>query len=115
MSLTNTGKLPPGSEYRFQVQQTTTIIGGPQDAIVGGSIYVVRIAGTPEPFPGRFADSVNILKVYEEQGEAAEQFAEKLKYVPPFARQNAANRAKLLNRKNVAAMWGQRNPPITEQ
>lgn len=39
----NHGELPRGSEYRFQVQQ---VIGG---RVVGGSTYVIRIAGHKKP------------------------------------------------------------------
>ncbi|HTS26320.1 MAG TPA: hypothetical protein VMH81_10640 [Bryobacteraceae bacterium] len=99
MSVTSTGPLPPGSEYRFQVQQIVGSDFGPQAVTVGGSVYVVRIAGTPPSFPGQFADSVNIQELFEEQGDTAEQFAERVKYVPPFAKQIAANRSKLLNKK----------------
>lgn len=38
MVIDNTGELPPGSDYRFQVQQ---VIRG---RVIGGSTYVVRIA-----------------------------------------------------------------------
>ncbi|MDQ3930015.1 MAG: hypothetical protein M3328_12825, partial [Chloroflexota bacterium] len=38
-SVENEGTLAPGSEYRFQVQQIV------KDQVVGGSVYVVRIAG----------------------------------------------------------------------
>jgi hypothetical protein len=38
----NRGELPEGSEYRFQVQQRM------EGQVVGGSVYVVRIAGQPE-------------------------------------------------------------------
>jgi hypothetical protein len=39
MVIENHGELPQGSEYRFQVQQ---FVGG---RLVGGSTYVIRIAG----------------------------------------------------------------------
>jgi len=39
MVIENTGKLPPGSEYRYQVQQVV------RERVVGGCTYVVRIAG----------------------------------------------------------------------
>ena len=39
----NGGELPPGSEYRFQVQQVV------QGRVVGGSTYVIRIAKRAEP------------------------------------------------------------------
>ena len=41
----NHGKLPKGSEYRFQVQQ---VVGG---HVVGGSTYVIRIAGHEDRRP----------------------------------------------------------------
>jgi hypothetical protein len=45
MVIQNHGELPKGSEYRFQVQQ---VVGG---RVVGGSTYVIRIAGHKEPEP----------------------------------------------------------------
>jgi hypothetical protein len=45
MVIANTGELPPGSEYRFQVQQ---VVGR---RVIGGSTYVIRIAGRSEPRP----------------------------------------------------------------
>jgi hypothetical protein len=41
----NHGELPKGSEYRFQVQQ---VVGG---RVIGGSTYVIRIAGHKKPEP----------------------------------------------------------------
>jgi hypothetical protein len=43
MLIENHGELPKGSEYRFQIQQ---VVGG---RMVGGSTYVIRIAGHREP------------------------------------------------------------------
>ena len=43
MAIANRGELPPGSEYRFQVQQ---VVDG---RVVGGSTYVIRIGGEREP------------------------------------------------------------------
>jgi hypothetical protein len=45
MVIENHGELPKGSEYRFQVQQ---VVGG---RVIGGSTYVIRIAGHKEPDP----------------------------------------------------------------
>ena len=45
MAIENTGTLPPGSEYRFHVQQILDSDG----STVGGSMYVVRISGVPAP------------------------------------------------------------------
>ena len=42
MVIQNAGKLPPGSEYRFQVQQVV------RERVVGGCTYVVRIGGIKE-------------------------------------------------------------------
>lgn len=46
ISIENRGSLPPGSQYTFQVQQ---FVAG---ELVGGSVFVVRIAGlkVTEPF-----------------------------------------------------------------
>lgn len=43
MVIENRGELPEGSEYRFQVQQLV------QGHVVGGSTYVIRIAGHKKP------------------------------------------------------------------
>lgn len=43
----NHGELPEGSEYRFQVHQVV------KERVVGGSTYVIRIAGYREPEPIR--------------------------------------------------------------
>jgi hypothetical protein len=43
MAIENHGELSQGSEYRFQVQQ---FVGG---RLVGGSTYVIRIAGPATP------------------------------------------------------------------
>jgi hypothetical protein len=42
MVIESTGRLPPGSEYRFQVQQ---VVGG---RVVGGSTYVIRVPARRE-------------------------------------------------------------------
>jgi hypothetical protein len=47
MVIENTGELPPGNEYRFQVQQ---VVGG---QVVGGSTYIIRIAKRTERQDGR--------------------------------------------------------------
>ena len=38
--------MPPGSEYRFQARQLI------KDRVVGGSVYVVRLAGEARPSIG---------------------------------------------------------------
>jgi hypothetical protein len=89
IQIRNTGELKPGSQFRFQVQQ---VVDG---VVVGGSVYVVRIAGTAELNPSAFADSVDIrgeIKPEQETGGG------RLKYVPPFARQNVQDREKLLGK-----------------
>jgi hypothetical protein len=43
LTITNTGTLAPGSEYRFTVRQVD------QEGSHGGSVYAVRIAGQPRP------------------------------------------------------------------
>ena len=43
MAFENHGELPRGSEYRFQIQQ---VVGG---RVIGGSTYVIRIAGHRVP------------------------------------------------------------------
>lgn len=54
MVIENGGQLPPGSEYRFQVQQVV------QRRVVGGSTYVVAIAGLPKLPPPLVAPSHRI-------------------------------------------------------
>ena len=89
IQIRNTGQLKPGSEFRFQVQQVV------EGVVVGGSVYVVRIAGTPELNPPLFADSVDIRKeIGPEEGSGGRP----LKYIPPWAQQIVANREKLLNK-----------------
>jgi len=45
MVIENDCELPKGSEYRFQVQQVV------RGRVIGGSTYVIRIAGHKEPEP----------------------------------------------------------------
>jgi len=89
IQIRNTGQLKPGSEYRFQVQQVV------KEAVVGGSVYVVRIAGTPELTPSLFADSVDIRKEIQPEQESG---GRRLKYVPPWAQQIVKDRENLLNK-----------------
>jgi hypothetical protein len=85
----NTGELKPGSEFRFQVQQAV------DGVVAGGSMYVVRIAGTPEPAPSPVADSVDTRK---ETRPEQERGGLRLKYVPPWAEQMVKDREKLLKK-----------------
>jgi hypothetical protein len=61
----NTGSLPSGSEYYFQVKQMM------KDKVVGGSVYVVRLAGVPE---------TPVLLSPDEEVE----FSDVLKHMPPW-------------------------------
>jgi hypothetical protein len=89
INVRNTGELKPGSEFQFHVQQ---VVG---KSVIGGSAYVVRIAGTPELNPAFFADSVDIRRPFTEEQEGG---GRQLKYVPPFARQIVAGRENLLKK-----------------
>jgi hypothetical protein len=64
-SVENAGKLEPGSEYRFQVQQVV------KDQVVGGSVYVVRIAGE------------RTVPVWDGKLEEV-QMEQKLEHLPPW-------------------------------
>ncbi len=88
INVRNTGELKAGSEFQFHVQQ---VVG---ESVIGGSVYVVRIAGTPELRPPFFADSVDVRKPFTEEQEGGER----QKYVPPFARQIVADRESLLKK-----------------
>jgi len=76
LSIQNRGDLPPGSEYTFQVQQ---LVGG---NVVGGSVYVVRIAGDKieNPFvPPSLAGGLDVRAL-----EELEREAEDLRILPPW-------------------------------
>lgn len=83
----NTGHLPPGSEYRFQVQQ----IAGEQ--VVGGSTYVVRIAGQPALPPPIVTPSHQI---NPKTGKPPAKSPAPLRYVPPWMREIVEERAEVL-------------------
>ena len=91
VSIRNTGRLEPGMTFRFQIQQVI------REVVVGGSVYVVQIAGTPKLNPTFSADSVNLLKEFHEVQEGS---GERLKYVPPWAKQLVADRQKLLKKSS---------------
>ena len=87
----NTGKLNPGSQYQFQVQQ---VVNG---QVIGGSTFVVQIAGTPQSNPPLFSESLDITKrTHEKQFEG--ETGVDLKYVPPWAKQMVSDREKLLKK-----------------
>jgi len=92
LSIRNRGTLEEGSEYQFQVQQQV------QSQVVGGSTYVVRIAGLkkfpPAPiFPSQRTD------LDLEELERIERQSEALQYVPPWAANIIDARKKQLGKK----------------
>jgi hypothetical protein len=87
IDIRNTGTLEEGSEFVFQVQQTI------DQKVVGGSMYVVRIAGQKklrEPF---FAPSVRF-DLTAEESHRLEAEAEQLRYLPPWAKKIVDEREK---------------------
>ncbi len=78
INIRNTGQLKAGIKFQFQVQQ---IVKG---AVVGGSVYVVRTAGTPELKPQ---------KELQEEGSRS-----RLGYIPPWAQLHVAERQKRLGK-----------------
>jgi hypothetical protein len=91
ISIQNRGDLPPGSEYPFQVQQ---LVGG---KVVGGSVYVVRIAGDKiaNPFvPPSLAGGLDVRAL-----EELEREAEDLRVLPPWMINPVDNGEKNLRKK----------------
>jgi hypothetical protein len=75
VAIQNTGELPPGSDYRFQVQQRV------DGRVVGGGTYVVRIVGEPKLPPPIVAPSHRIdPKTQRLSAEAPED----LENIPPW-------------------------------
>ena len=78
LTIRNRGTLEEGSEYQFQVQQQ--ILG----QVVGGSIYIVRIAGLRKLPPPLSLPSMRI-ELNEEEAQRIERESERFQYVPPWA------------------------------
>jgi hypothetical protein len=85
----NTGQLPPGTEYRFQVQQ---VVG---KQVAGGSTYVVRIAGEPELPPPIVVLSH---QVDPKTGKPPVKPPVPLRYVPPWMTDIVEERAEVLGK-----------------
>jgi hypothetical protein len=92
LAIRNTGTLESGSEYTFQVQQRVN------DQLVGGSTYVVRIAGEKRVKPRVTVDAhrtdLDLAKL-----QRIEREAEPLKYVPPWAKKIVEKRETEQGRK----------------
>jgi hypothetical protein len=85
----NTGQLPPGSEYRFQAQQ---IVG---EHVVGGSTYLVRIAGEPQLPP---PITVPSHQIDPKTGKPPVKPPVPLRYVPPWMTAIVEERAEILDK-----------------
>jgi hypothetical protein len=70
--------LEEGSEYRFEVQQTVN------KQVVGGSTYVVQIAGVRKAQPPHIPESLR-LDLDVKEINRIEKEAEPYKYLPPWA------------------------------
>lgn len=92
LEVANTGVTEPGCTLRFEVQQH---VGG---QVVGGSTYVVCIAGRPKPQPVVVATSHRADLSLEELNRI-EREAEALKYVPPHARRIVEQREREQGRR----------------
>ncbi|MBI1744423.1 hypothetical protein HYR54_15340 [Candidatus Acetothermia bacterium] len=92
LSIRNTGTLEEGSENRFEAQQLV------KGEVVGGSTYVVRIAGARKFPPIIVADSQRTdldLRTLER----IEREAEEIRYVPPWAKDIVETREKEQGKK----------------
>jgi len=89
MAVENTGKLPTGSRYRFQVQQ---MVG---DQVVGGGTYVVVIAGEPKLPPPLVSPSHRIDPKTKGPPTMPPM---PLRFVPPWMTNLVEERAELLGK-----------------
>ncbi len=87
LSIRNKGTLEEGSEYRFEIQQRI------KEEVAGGSTYVVRIAGERK-LPSPFVPPTMRTDLDPRELERIEREGEKLKYVPPWARDIVESREK---------------------
>ena len=93
LSIRNTGTLEEGSEYRFDVQQVV------KRTVVGGSTYVVRVAGEKK-IPPPMVPDVFRADLDEDTRIRIEREAEELKYVPPWAKDIVEDRERELGKKS---------------
>jgi hypothetical protein len=89
LSISRTGSLPAGGDYRFEVQQR---VGG---TVVGGSTYVVRIAGIPER-PTPEVPVTHRSDTSKEDVERLQREARQSEYTPPWTQELRETREKEL-------------------
>lgn len=92
LNIQNTGGLPEGSQYTFHIQQQVS------GTVVGGAMYVVRIAGnlkfTLPPLALTIQPNVDVIEASDVDG-AADDF----RYVPPWAADIVAAAEKAAGKK----------------
>ena len=87
MVIENGGRLAPGTEHRFQVQQ----VAG--ERVLGGSTYVIRIAGQPR-LPPPVVRPSHVID--PKTGRPPDKPPRKLRYVPPWMTGVVEEREELL-------------------